>query len=261
MPRLYLTDPKLKVQVAVGLSLLTFLLLFLLQPFGDIVHGYRLTGLLRIGSYAAVVGVVLLAMELKVAPWFLERLLPNARYKVVFWYALEIMAVTTAIFLCKNAWLAFAYFSVSEFLIVLQRSMSIAIFPLIVLVLYLFLQKPAGEKKLRLVAEEGTESLSLLPAQLLCLKSEDNYAGVIYLENGRIQKKLLRGSLQYFESHLTFPFMRVHRSTIVNLACVESVKGNSRGFQLELGGLDAPLKVSKKYSIDFEEAWQRLYRE
>ena len=245
--------------MAIGLSVLTFLLLFLLQPFGDIVHGFKLNGLLRIGSYAAVVGLVLLAMELKVSPWFLEKKLPDTRYKVALWYLIEILVVTAAIFLCKNAWLSFAYFSFSEFLIVLQRSMSIAIFPLIVLVLYLYLQKPATEKKLRLEAEEGTESISLLPSQLLCLKSEDNYAGVIYLDNGRTQKRLIRGSLQYFETHLPFPFLRVHRSIIINLSLVESVKGNSRGFQLEMNGLDDQVKVSKKYSDDFEKAWKRFH--
>lgn len=258
LPAPYLGSKKVKLWVAGGVALFVFLILFLLEPFGQIVHGFTLSGILRIGSYALVVGLTLLVFEFWLAPLMLQKWPQESRIKPLIWYLLELLAVTTAIYLCKNAWLEFNYLSFQDYLVVLQRTLSIAVFPLILLLLYIYIRKAPVSNRLVLRAETKAESLSLDPNHLVYLKSEDNYTGVYYLKEEQVQHKLLRGSLNSFEKQLTYPNLRVHRSFIINLAHVESVKGNSQGYQLGLNKTEAPIKVSRKYRPAFEQAWSQF---
>lgn len=244
--------------MAAGITVFVFLLLFLLEPFGEIVHGFTLGGILRISSYALTVGLTILFFELWLAPLYLHKWPRNFRLKPLVWYVLEILAVNTTIFLCKNAWLEFSYLSFRDYLIVLQRTFSIAVFPLMILLVYLYLRNSQAGNRLTLQAENQAESLSLDGERLLYLKSEDNYTDVFFLKGDHAQHKLLRGSLNSFEKQLDFPLMRVHRSFMINLAHVESVKGNSQGYQLGLHGTEAIVKVSRKYRQTFERAWSRF---
>ncbi|MEM9327322.1 MAG: hypothetical protein AAGA85_16770 [Bacteroidota bacterium] len=57
--------------------------------------------------------------------------------------------------------------------------------------------------------------LQIVPDQLVCIVSSDNYIEVNFLENGILQKKLLRTTLSKTEKG--FPFLkRVHRSCLIN---------------------------------------------
>ena len=103
--------------------------------------------------------------------------------------------------------------------------------------------------------ENGKVMLALKPTQLLLLKSENNYISIFYLENEKVEKKLIRTNLKKLESELTeFPYLlRVHRSYMVNLEKIASVHRKKGSFQIQLVQLpEMPLKVSETYKQIFE---------
>ncbi len=252
---LFISSPDLKWKAALVCSIVVFLLLFLLQPFNAIVHGFTVTGILRILSYAIATGLILLISEFYLIHAF-QRIFRMVRfYLPLIWYSFELVLAATAIFLVKNAWAGFEHMSWYEYQIVLGRTLAIAIFPIILLFVFLLSQKRKNNQ-LNLTADQKNESLSVSQEQLLYLQSQDNYTEVHYLQNDEVRKKLLRGSLSSFERQLSRPLLRCHRSYIVNLLAIESLKGNSQGYQLSLRHGEAPIRVSRKYAADFNKAWK-----
>lgn len=250
----------MKKRAALLLGLTVFLILFLLQPFGEVIHGFTLMGILRVGSYALTTGLVIWVCELYLIKYFRLLFGSGAFYLPVLWYAFEIVLASSLIFLCKNTWAGFAYWNWPDYVIVLQRSLSIAIFPLTLLFLFLLGQK-RRKGRLQLSASGGSEFLSVDEEDLLFLQSEDNYTSVFHLQNGEVKRRILRGSLSSFEEQLTFPFIRSHRSYVINLAVIESAKGNSQGYQITLRHYDQDLKVSRKYTADFNTAWETFLKQ
>ncbi len=251
---LFLNTRDFKWKAAVICTIVVFLILFLLQPFNDIVHGFTLSGILRILSYALVVGLTVLLTEFCLIKGFKKLFPRNGFYLPLIWYSLTLVLVTTAVFIMKNAWSDFAYMNWHEYGIVVKRTLSIAIFPLILLFVFLLNQKKKSDV-LNLQADQKNEFLSINQDQLLYLQSQDNYTEVHYIKNDELRKKLLRGSLSSFEKQLDYPLFRCHRSYIVNLLAIESLKGNSQGYQLSLRHGETSIKVSRKYASDFRKNW------
>ncbi|RIV22260.1 LytTR family transcriptional regulator [Fibrisoma montanum] len=126
-------------------------------------------------------------------------------------------------------------------------------------------EKPPGEAlpvsgpALNLVAENEKDSLTFPAADLIYIESSDNYCTVVYLKadsSGTLQpvKPLLRSSLSRLESQINQlsiarkPFVRCHRSFIVNLDRVERVTGNAQGYKLHLLGGQFQIPVARKYN-------------
>ena len=102
--------------------------------------------------------------------------------------------------------------------------------------------------------ENGKIMLAIKPQQLLFLKSENNYTAIYYLQNEKVEKKLIRTNLKKLESELeAFPnLQRIHRSYMVNLKNIASVQRIKRSFQIKMTHLpDMPLKVSETYKAVF----------
>lgn len=251
---LFLNTRDFKWKAAIISTIVVFLILFLLQPFNGIVHGFTLSGILRILSYALVVGLTVLLTEFCLIKGFKKLFPGNGFYLPLIWYSLTLVLVTTAVFIMKNAWSDFAYMNWYEYGIVVKRTLSIAIFPLILLFVFLLNQKKKSDV-LNLQADQKNEFLSVNQDQLLYLQSQDNYTEVHYIKNDELRKKLLRGSLSSFEKQLAYPLFRCHRSYIVNLLAIESLKGNSQGYQLNLRHGETSIKVSRKYASDFRKNW------
>ncbi|MBL7923236.1 MAG: LytTR family transcriptional regulator DNA-binding domain-containing protein [Bacteroidia bacterium] len=96
-------------------------------------------------------------------------------------------------------------------------------------------------------SENKKEELTLPARDLLYISSADNYIEVHYLENGKEQRRLLRGTLKNAREDLQkfTAFYRCHRTWIVNLDRVKSVTGNSQGYRLVLDGTDTVVPVSR----------------
>lgn len=159
-----------------------------------------------------------------------------------------------------------------EYFFVLQSTVSIAIIPYALACLLLAVRKlsrqpptstlpiiqqvpPAPLAQYSFKDENGKIMLAINLKQLLCLKSESNYIAIFFLQNEKVEKKLIRSNLKKLSNELkVFPnLLRVHRSYMVNLENIASVQRKKGSYQIELNKLpDMPLTVSEKYKQFFE---------
>lgn len=103
-------------------------------------------------------------------------------------------------------------------------------------------------KVLTFTAENEKDVLTLALNDLLFIESADNYSEVVFLQDEKIKKTLLRGSLSRFEEQAhQSDVVRCHRSYVVNLGQVESVTGNAQGYKLQLKNCPSPIPVARRY--------------
>lgn len=99
------------------------------------------------------------------------------------------------------------------------------------------------------------ESLEFLLSELLCISSEGNYVAFYLSLDGKLQKKIIRNSMNEIEEQLNTHscLLRVHRAFLVNLNKINHKRGNALGYQLRLNGLDMEIPVSRNKVREFEE--------
>jgi len=104
------------------------------------------------------------------------------------------------------------------------------------------------ENTIILIAENEKDKIEFLPKQLLYIESADNYSNIVFIENDKIKKQLIRSSLKRIESQLKFDFIvRCHRTFIVNLKNVKNVEGNAAGYKLNFDIENYFVPVSRNY--------------
>lgn len=173
------------------------------------------------------------------------------------------------IFLCIGIFIIFGESKepfLKEFTLIIRYTVSIAILPYFLACLLIAVKKLSDKvkkkEKMPIVApeqhlfkdENGKIMLAIKPKQILFLKSENNYTSILYLQNGKVNKTLIRTNLKKLESELEYPdLIRIHRSYMVNLENVVSVQRKKGSFQIQLDQLpDMLLKVSESYKNAFE---------
>lgn len=104
-------------------------------------------------------------------------------------------------------------------------------------------------------SEYGAEPLNLPVADILFLRSADNYVEIIYMEGSAAKKKLIRNTLKNIEQQLKpFPnFVRCHRTSIVNSFHIEKLNRKFNNHWLKLNGFDDPVPVSRQYLLTIKE--------
>lgn len=107
---------------------------------------------------------------------------------------------------------------------------------------------PESENTITLCNSNGKEELKLSKAKLLCIKSDDNYAEIHFLDSSQVKKHLVRNTLHNLEKQLGADndFLRCHKSYIVNKSKIKEVSGNAAGYKLHLSHLDFEIPVSRK---------------
>ncbi|HVZ57755.1 MAG TPA: LytTR family DNA-binding domain-containing protein [Chitinophagaceae bacterium] len=105
------------------------------------------------------------------------------------------------------------------------------------------------------------ERLELHPWQIDYITSQDNYFEVIWQEEGKINRKLLRGTLAKAEETARyFPSLfRCHRSYIVNLDKVINIEGNAQGYRLQLRNNPEIIPVSRSKGQQMQQLLQNLH--
>ncbi|MFK7936178.1 MAG: LytR/AlgR family response regulator transcription factor [Saprospiraceae bacterium] len=107
-----------------------------------------------------------------------------------------------------------------------------------------------------------SETFNLKIPELLYAQSAGNYVDVFLQKNGKIQKITTRLTLSSFAQQLAdYPnVMRVHKSYVVNLDKIETVRGNAAGLFLQITSLsDTTVPVSRKYVKAFEQIVQKRH--
>lgn len=90
--------------------------------------------------------------------------------------------------------------------------------------------------------------LTLAEHDFLCAQSMENYCALYFSENGLVKKKFIRISLsELLKQTETNTIQKCHRSYIVNLDKVESLRGNAQGYKLILPKIDFEIPVSRSF--------------
>lgn len=102
--------------------------------------------------------------------------------------------------------------------------------------------------KLIFIAENEKDKVEILPEQLLYIESADNYSNIVFIENEKIKKQLIRSSLKRIETQVKLDhIVRCHRTFIVNLKNVKNVEGNAAGYKLSFNKDNYFVAVSRNY--------------
>ncbi|PWN68264.1 hypothetical protein C1631_016290 [Chryseobacterium phosphatilyticum] len=107
--------------------------------------------------------------------------------------------------------------------------------------------KPVQQNHLLKVSSANTELL-IDESNFLCVQSMENYCTFYYLEDNQLKKHIIRISLANVLNQIeTKSVQKCHRSYIVNLGKVKSLKGNAQGYKLHLSGFEVEIPVSRSF--------------
>jgi TolB-like protein len=92
---------------------------------------------------------------------------------------------------------------------------------------------PVKKGKLVRIKSDTREELEIQLDRLLFVEAQENYSRIVWLENDRIQEKLLRVTLKHLENQLRDDhIVRCHRSWMINTGVSYTILGNSNGYHL-----------------------------
>lgn len=105
-------------------------------------------------------------------------------------------------------------------------------------------------------SENKSETLHLFAEQLILIKSASNYVEIIFKQNEKLQKKLVRNTMRNAEKQLSaYPQMiRCHRTCIVNKNYIRKIDRGSDGLILHLFDYPQEIPVSRQYILKVKEA-------
>ena len=108
-------------------------------------------------------------------------------------------------------------------------------------------------------SENQSERFFLFPEQIILVKSAGNYIEIIYKQNEKVSRRMIRNTLANTEQLLAkYPFLiRCHRSTVVNINCIQKVNKTSEGLKLDLLDYSRVVNVSRQYVLKVKEALEQ----
>ncbi len=111
-------------------------------------------------------------------------------------------------------------------------------------------------RTIEFVSENISENFSLLIAEVVFIRSADNYVEIVYKEGEIFKKKLIRNTLKNIESQISqySNFIRCHRICIVNRHYIEKLHKNNDNHWISIKGYDDHLPVSRQYLLKLRES-------
>ncbi|HSN49613.1 MAG TPA: LytTR family DNA-binding domain-containing protein [Bacteroidales bacterium] len=113
------------------------------------------------------------------------------------------------------------------------------------------------KKSIELFAENNTESITLIIADVVFIKSADNYVEIVYKTGDHFRKKLLRNTMKNIEQQLNpySNFIRCHRICIVNTYYIEKLNRTYNNHWLTIKEYDEQIPVSRQYLLKFKTSF------
>lgn len=117
-------------------------------------------------------------------------------------------------------------------------------------------QQGTKTKKIEFLTEHGRENLMLMPSDIACIRSADNYVEIVYKEEEQFRKKLTRNTLRNIEQMLKpwSVFVRCHRTCLINLMLVESIFKKHNNHHIRLKGYNEEIPVARQYVYRLKDA-------
>lgn len=111
-------------------------------------------------------------------------------------------------------------------------------------------------KTIEFVSENQSETLNISIAELVLVKSADNYVEIVFTEGNEFRKKLIRNTLKNIEFQLKkySNLIRCHRVSIVNIHYVEKLNRNFNNYWISVKGYNEQVPVSRQYLLKLKEA-------
>ncbi|MCT4579870.1 MAG: LytTR family transcriptional regulator [Flavobacteriales bacterium] len=110
---------------------------------------------------------------------------------------------------------------------------------------------PDTPRLITVIGEGKNETFSINPEHILYINSQSNYCEIVYTENRKAEKLLIRVSLANIFNQIK-PSLdsleKVHRSYLVNLTSVKNVSGNAQGYKLHFDATGTIVPVSRSLS-------------
>lgn len=264
--KLRFTSKNPKWAYAIVATLFLIFILNFLEPFSiyNPTANVRFAALLS--GYGFIGGLILLVNEFKAIPFLRKSFssLFTHFWAVHSWHLLTLSFGVWGYNHFLHYFFPEYHFPAFSYVESLQKTILIGIMPIsiaamIPFLLYQFKTVPTANTLLYLQSQQGKDWLRIALDQLLFIASSDNYVTIYYLENKKVQRKLLRSSLKAMETQLdSFPVRRCHHSYIVNLLAISYLEGNARNLRLNLLHWEHPIPVSRKYATTISEALKDL---
>ncbi len=105
-------------------------------------------------------------------------------------------------------------------------------------------------------SENQAEHFHLFPEQIILIQAASNYIEIIYKQNEKVSRRLIRTTMKKAEKQLSeYPFLlRCHRSCIVNTNAIQKIHKSTEGLKLELFDYAHQVNVSRQYVLSVKNA-------
>lgn len=263
-----------------------FLLFALFEPFGIDSH---------LGFYKWVIvgGLFMIsALCINLPGWVLPGLLGKEALEEKNWtvgknilYYLSILlliAIGNYLFICT--FFSSNGFRLSSFLLVTMNTFFIGIFPVGLLTILTenrslsrHLKEVAGmndqirqgnatavePSEATIVLPDGVKDTFELEAECFVLaEAGGNYIKIVYRCGDKLSQRTLRLTMKQVEdAFAAYSYVqKCHRAFLVNLRCIEKIKGNSQGYRLALKDWVEEIPVSRACNKEIREKVEHLFR-
>ncbi len=105
-----------------------------------------------------------------------------------------------------------------------------------------------SSKEIAIHADQGIQSVPVIPGNFICAISDENYCNIYYLKEENVEMSNLRITLTSIQLQMKpYPLFRCHRSALINTLYLERVFGNTKSKRVQLKYIsEFTLPVSRK---------------
>ena len=240
-------NPSIKHHLIVGLliALWIFIFAFIIKPFDDGTLDFRSWFLISFGFSVlaffcySILAVLQKSIYKKISKWNLSLEIGS----IIFFFIIYLFGIYA---FYKSPILKGGY-TFSEFFYIIFIKIALILTPVIILARrYLIKLIPIKEDILTFTGENKLDILKIKKADLVCISNAQNYVEIFYIENGKLQSKLIRSSLKKILEDFTF-LSQIHRSHLINLAHFKSWRNSNTVILTQI-----ELPVSKNYKENLE---------
>lgn len=235
------TSYKYHTLIALVISLWLVVFLILIAPF-DIAE-LPFSARLEILPVYGVLTFVLYALLVPIQNWIFTRLKKwTFLYEVFFIVTFNILLLFVCYTYYKSS-IVNGDYTFQKFTLEVYLPIFFILLPIIIFSRW-FLNKKitnTAQNTIIIKGDNKLDVLQILPSELVCISSADNYVEVSYLKNDVLHKKLLRNTLKAVQDDVT-DLLKVHRSHLINPIHFKEWNGSS---SIVLTQMEVP--VSKNY--------------
>lgn len=263
----FYNTPKYKLSLCLVTAVFFYGFIIFFLPFGvdnyNPNHEYTFKFLLEIFYFLIPLFAFLALNEFVLRPLFFKQ---ASLKKVVLWSIWTLSLLATVIFLTYNYLGNWHDFLLSSYLGFLRDVSMVLLFPMIGTFFFFRFRSLQNQMEHILTTKEefvdtgqliqfkgvgSKDQITLSSSNFLYGRAQDNYVELVYLEQGQLKKFLMRTTLGNLVSSVNnMAIVRCHRSYMVNLLHVNSIKGGNQDIILYLAPFDSSVPVSKSFKSE-----------